>query len=54
MGTIGGHKEEGPPEFTDAPYAPHADGNRDTDAADSSCAKSAPGQNGAPGWRGRL
>ena len=32
-----GHKEEGPPEFTDAPYAPHADGNRDTDAADSSC-----------------
>ena len=31
-----GHKEERPPEFADAPYASHADGNRDTDAADAS------------------
>ena len=27
-----GH-EERPPQFADAPYAPYADGNRDTDAA---------------------
>jgi hypothetical protein len=37
-----GHKEERPPEFADAPYASHADGNRDTVAAAAS-----PGGNGA-------
>ena len=60
--------EERPTEFGDAPYAPDADGGRDTDAAHSSGApttpmppmpspapaKSAPGQNGAQGWRGRI
>jgi hypothetical protein len=60
--------EERPTQSADAPYAPDADGGRDTDAADSSGAsmppippmpssapaKAAPGQNGAQGWRGRL
>ena len=64
-----GHRvEEHPTEFADAPYGPDADGRRTREAADSPGApmppmppmaspastKSAPGQNGAPGWRGRL
>jgi hypothetical protein len=62
--------EERPTEHADAPYARDADGDRDTNeyAADAPSApmppmppmpspapaRSAPGQNGAPGWRGRL
>jgi hypothetical protein len=60
--------EERLAEFTDPPYAPDADGGRDVGAADSPGApmppmppmpssapvKSAPGRNGAQGWRGRL
>jgi len=54
--------------FAEAPYAPDASGARDINASDSARAsmppmppmpspapaKSAPGQNGAPGWRRRL
>lgn len=64
-----GHKVQEPAtEFADAPDVPDADGGRATEVANSHGApmppmppmpspapsKSAPSQNGAPGWRGRL